>query len=192
MDTSASLLQRLKTSSNEDDWDALVSVYTPLIRGWIRRYSASTRDADDVVQEALAVVVRRLPEFERLRTGSFRSWLRTITVNCLRDSWRLRKFRPSGTGGSDFQDVLDQLADPASQLSQLWNEEHDQHVLKGLLDQIRPLIPDETWQAFRRVTVAGDPPDKVAEDLGITVNKVYIAKSRVMARLRELGQGLLE
>lgn len=192
METSASLLQRLRTSPDESDWARLVDLYTPLIRGWMRRYSTSQQDADDVVQEVMAVVVRKLPQFERERTGSFRNWLRQITVNCLRDSWRAKKYRPSGTGGSDFQQVLDQLADPQSQLSQLWNEEHDQHVLQSLLDQIRPSLPNETWQAFRRVSVDGESAELVAKELNITVNKVYIAKSRVMARLREIGKGLID
>lgn len=192
METSASLLERLRNSPDQADWNLLVELYTPLIRGWIRRYSASTRDADDVVQEVLAVVVRKLPFFERERTGSFRSWLRTISVNCLRDSWRARKFKPSATGGSDFQVVLEQMADPASELAQRWNDEHDRHVLRSLLEQIRPKLKDDMWQAFKRVSIDGVPAADVAKELNTTPNAVYIAKSRVMSQLRELGRGLID
>lgn len=192
METSVSLLERIRSSSNETDWSQLVELYSPLIRIWIRRYSSSQRDADDVVQEALSVVIRRLPDFERQRTGSFRSWLRSITVNCLRESWRTQRFRPVVPGGSNFQQVLTHLEDPHSELSQLWNDEHDQHVLQSLLVRLRPTLPEKTWQAFRRVAVSGEAVEAVAADLGMTVNSVYIARSRVMAKLRELGKGLID
>lgn len=192
METSASLLERLRTSPEQADWNLLVELYTPLIRGWLRRYSASNQDADDVVQEVLSVVVRKLPFFERERTGSFRSWLRTISVNCLRDSWKAKKFRPSAAGGSDFQNVLEQMADPASELAQRWNDEHDRHVLQSLLEQIRPKLKDEIWLAFKRLTIDGASAAEVAGELGTTTNAVYIAKSRVMSQLRELGRGLIE
>lgn len=192
METSASLLERLRSSPEEADWGQLLDLYTPLIRVWMRRYSSSQQDADDVVQDVLSVVIRKLPAFERQRTGSFRNWLRSITVNCLRDSWRANKFRPSATGGSDFRQILDQMEDPQSQLSQVWNKEHDQHVLRTLLDQVRPSVTEETWQVFKRVGVDGETAADVAEALGITVNSVYIAKSRVMSRIRELGRGLID
>ena len=192
METSTSLLERLQKSPDESDWSQLVEIYTPLIRGWLRRYSQYDQDADDVQQEVLSVVIRKLPLFERQRTGSFRNWLRTICVNCLRDSWRAKRFRPAATGGSDFRAVLEELEDPHSQLAQIWNQEHDQHVLQSLLQQIRPTLPNETWQAFQAVTVEGEGAADVAERLGMSVNSVYIAKSRVMARLREIGRGLIE
>ncbi len=192
METSASLLERLRNSPEQADWNLLVELYTPLIRGWLRRYSASNQDADDVVQEVLAVVIRKLPLFERERTGSFRSWLRTISVNCLRDSWRSKRFRPSAAGGSDFHMVLEQMADPASQLAQRWNDEHDRHVLRSLLEQIRPKLNDEMWLAFKRVSIDGAAAADVARELGTTTNAVYIAKSRVMSQLRELGRGFID
>lgn len=192
METSASLLQRLRSSPHDADWGQLVDLYTPLIRVWMRRYSSSQQDADDVLQEVLSVVIRKLPAFERQRTGSFRSWLRTITVNCLRDSWRANRFRPSAAGGSDFRQLLDQMEDPQSQLSQQWNQEHDQYVLRTLLDQVRPSLADDTWQAFKRVSVDGETAATVAQELGMTVNSVYIAKSRVMGKIRQLGEGLID
>jgi RNA polymerase sigma-70 factor (ECF subfamily) len=192
METSASLLERLRSSPHDADWGQLVELYTPLIRVWVRRYSSSQQDADDVVQEVLSVVVRKLSAFERQRTGSFRNWLRSITVNCLRDSWRANRFRPSATGGSDFRQILDQMEDPQSQLSELWTQQHDQYVLRTLLDQVRPSLADETWQAFKRVSVDGESAADVAAALGMTVNSVYIAKSRVMSKIRELGAGLID
>ncbi|MCA9010440.1 MAG: sigma-70 family RNA polymerase sigma factor [Planctomycetaceae bacterium] len=192
METSVSLLERIRSCGDPDDWQQLTELYTPLIRIWIRRYSSSQQEVEDVTQDVLAVVVRRLPDFARSRPGSFRTWLRTITVNCLRDSWKKKRLRPVVAGGSSFQQVLEQLSDPHSELSRLWNDEHDQHVLQSLLTRIRPTIPDQMWQSFFRVAMAGEAVDDVAEDLGVTVNSIYIARSRVMARLRAMGQELID
>ena len=190
METSPSLLDRLKSSPEDTDWEQLVSVYTPVIHGWLRRYSASAQDVDDVVQEVMSVVIRKLPLFERARLGSFRAWLRTITVNCLRESWRSKKFRPST--GSDFEQVLDFLGDPGSELSRIWDAEYDERVLQSLLGQVQSQMTDSTWEMFRRVAVEGESSESVAADLGVTVNALYIARSRVMTKLRTLGRGLME
>jgi RNA polymerase sigma-70 factor, ECF subfamily len=192
-ETSASLLDRLRLDPDAASWQRLVELYTPLIRGWLRRHTLPDQDADDVVQEVLSVVVRKLPQFERQpRTGAFRRWLRSITVNCLRDFWRAAQHRPRATGDSDFLQELDQLEDPNSALSRQWDAEHDRHVANRLLEMIRPDFEANTWQAFRRVALEGASPDQAAAELGVSVNAVFIAKSRVLGRLREEGKGLLD
>jgi RNA polymerase sigma-70 factor (ECF subfamily) len=192
-ETSASLLDRLRVAPDGDDWTRLVDLYTPLIRAWLARQGLPRQEADDLTQEVLTVLVRRLPDFERQpRPGAFRRWLRTITVNCLRDHWRASKVRPRATGDSDFRETLEQLEDPDSGLSRQWEQEHDQHVARQLLEQIRPRFEPTTWEAFRRFALLGEPADQVASALGLTPNAVFIAKSRVLARLREEGAGLLD
>ena len=190
MDTSASLLDRLKESPADADWEQLVSVYTPVIQGWLRRYSAPPQDMDDVVQDVLAVVIRKLPLFERARTGSFRAWLRTITANCLKESWRARKFRPAI--GGNFEQVIEALADPGSELSRIWDAEYEERVLHSLLGQVQNQVTETTWEMFRRVSIEGLATEAVAEDMGVSVNALYIARSRVMTRLRALGHGLMD
>jgi len=192
-DTSLSLLDRLRGSPDDDAWQRLVEIYTPLIRGWLRRFSAAPDDCDDLVQEVLAVLVRKLPEFQRdPRPGAFRRWLQGITVNCLRDAWRARRVRPAATGNSRFLEVLQQLQDPHSGLSRLWEEEHNRHVIGRLLDLIRPQFEPKTWRAFERVALDGITAEKVATELGISVNAVFIAKSRVLTNLRSAGRGLVD
>ena len=78
-----------------------MGVYEPLLRGWLRRKEVLGHDSDDLVQNVLAVVVRRMADFEHNgRPGAFRTWLRTITLNCLREYWREKKNSPPGVGGS--------------------------------------------------------------------------------------------
>lgn len=147
---------------------------------------------DDLTQDVLAVVVRELPQFEHnQRTGAFRRWLRTILVNRLRGFWRARQSRPTVVG-SDLGPVLEQLEDPASGLSQLWDREHDRHVMGRLLELIEPQVTPATWQAFRRVVLEGKNEEAVAAELGLTVNAVFIAKSRVLARLRHEAKELID
>lgn len=193
MDTSPSLLESLRDASDELAWNKLVDLYAPLIRGWLKRHGAATDDLDDVTQEVLTVVVRRFPEFRRQpRTGAFRSWLRAITANCLSDHWRRRNKQPSPVGGSDFAEVIEQLADPHSGISKLWDREHDEHVIRHLLARIRPDFSEQTWQAFQRFAMDGLSADEVAAELGVSANAVFIAKSRVMSSLRRQGEGLID
>ena len=193
MDTSVSFLDALQRTSDEEAWSRLVGLYSPLIRGWLKRQGAALEDLDDVVQEVLTVVFRRFPEFRREpRPGAFRAWLRTITVNCVRDHWRKKNKQPPGVGGSDFGEVIAQLEDPQSGLSAQWNREHDRHVIQYLLAEVRPGFTEQTWQAFQRFALDGLSADQVSQELEISVNAVFVAKSRVLSRLRQRGLGLID
>lgn len=145
-DTSVSLLERLQHAPDAEAWQRLVQIYTPLIRHWLQRYALAESDRDDLTQDVMAVVVRRLPQFEHnQRQGAFRNWLRTIVTHRLRDFWRAQRSRPQPTGGSDFLRLLEELEDPDSGLSQLWDREHDRHVAQKVLEQIEPHFEPTTW-----------------------------------------------
>jgi len=192
-ETSPSLLQRVQREGDDESWRELVELYLPLIRRWLRRHPLEAADADDLVQEVFGVVVRKLPGFEHnQRTGAFRAWLRTITVRCARDFWRSKNHRPDAKGGSEFLGMLDQLEDPNSEISRRWDREHDLHVTRKLLERLESAFAPQTWKAFQRVALDGSPADEVAEELGMTVNAVFIAKSRVLSRLRQEAAGLVE
>jgi RNA polymerase sigma-70 factor, ECF subfamily len=194
MQTSNTLLEGLQRRSSEVAWQRMVDLYSPLIRNWLKRYALMDQDSEDLVQEVLAIVVRKLPDFRRKpQIGSFRRWLRNITVNCLRDFWRAQRFRPrGGTSEEGFAGILDQLEDPESALSKFWDKEHDEYVTRRLLALIRPQFEAKTWLAFQRVALEGVSADQVAADLGLSVNAVFIAKSRVLHMLRKAGQGLID
>jgi RNA polymerase sigma-70 factor (ECF subfamily) len=192
-ETSATLLERLIDRSDSVAWRRLVDLYSPLIDGWLRRHGILAEDAEDLTQEILEVVVREVGRFRHNgRVGAFRTWLRTITINCLRQSWRSRRSRVQATGSPDITGVLDQLEDPASGLSRLWDRDHDQHVLKRLLELIEPDFQPATWRAFQRQAIDGVSAEIVAAELGLTVNAVLIAKSRVLSHLRRNAQGLVD
>jgi RNA polymerase sigma-70 factor, ECF subfamily len=183
--TSTSLLDQARGRC-AGAWERLVALYTPLLEAWLTAAGLQRADCEDLRQRVLLILVRQLPDFEHNgRPGAFRAWLRGITVNLLREFWRSR---PAPEAGS----VLEQLSDPDARLSRQWDEEHDRHVLQALMRLVRPEFTDTTWQAFRRLALDGAAARDVAAELGLSVNAVLIARSRVLARLRQEGRGLVD
>jgi RNA polymerase sigma factor (sigma-70 family) len=133
------------------NWQHFVRRYQRLLYGWLRRSGLPHPDADDVVQEVLAVVARKLPAFRHSRRcGAFRTWLRAILVNRLREFRRARRFAIAGN--SPLLDQLaDQLAESHCRLTQLLNREHDMHVIQTILELIEPEFRPQTWRVL--------PPD---------------------------------
>lgn len=187
--TSHTLLQRLRQGGDDAAWERLVRLYTPLIRAWLRRHLPQPDDVDEVTQQVFQVVFEKMPAFEHAgRAGSFRAWLRGICVNRVRMFWREI---PPGCRGPDPEPVLRQLEDPHSDLSRHWDREHDEHVVRALLEQIEGEFKPTTWRAFQLLVLGGCAPEAVAAEVGISVNAVYIAKSHVLRRLREEAAGLV-
>jgi RNA polymerase sigma-70 factor (ECF subfamily) len=192
-ETSLSLLNRLRRSPESDSWDRLVELYAPLIRAWLRKYDVQESDAEDLVQEVLLAVSKDVGRFEHAgQPGAFRGWLKAILVNRLRKFWRARDRSPQVRGGSNMGARLAQLDDPSSEMSQIWNHEHDQYVLRQLLALAEPHFARHTWTAFCRVALDGAKADVVAQEMGISRNAVIIAKCRVLSRLRQESEGLIE
>jgi RNA polymerase sigma-70 factor (ECF subfamily) len=184
--TSLSLLDRLKDPADQEAWARLDRVYTGLLRAWFAAAGVQPGDRDDLTRNALVVVLRRVKDFQPSgRPGAFRAWLRSIATNVLREHWRAR---PAPQADS----VLAELADPASGLSRVWDADHERHVLEGLLDLARRECTESAWRAFRRAGFDGVPALQVADELGMSVNAVLIAKSRVLRRLKELAAGMLD
>ncbi len=179
--TASSLLVRLRERADHDAWGRLHALYSPLLHDWCRRYGVPAQDAEDLVQEVFQALVQEMPDFEYDRDkGNFRGWLRTVLVNRLRHYRRSQRFAGQG---EFFDRLLDQLADERGGLSDVWNKEHDHHVLSRLLEMIRQEFEEATWAAFHAVAVEGETVSAVAERLGKTPNAVRVAKSRVLARL---------
>jgi RNA polymerase sigma-70 factor (ECF subfamily) len=185
-DTSLSLLEQLRDGEASEAWNRLVTLYTSLLQTWFRSAGLQPADRDDLTQRVLEVIFRQMPDFEYSgRPGAFRAWLRGIAVNLLREHWRRRKTPDSAS-------VLDELVDPRSHLSQLWDRAHDRHILHGLLDVVRAEFAETTWKAFCRLALDRAPAREVAAELDTTVNAVLISKSRVLARLREEARELID
>lgn len=192
METRVSLLQRV-TGGSEEAWAELAEIYRPLVAGWLRRYSLGADDAEDLSQEVMSILVRRLEEFDHNgRIGAFRSWLRQVTANRATEFLRRVQRRPASIGGSSFHDMLGQLKDPGSETSRLFDHEHDMHLLAKLLVRVSSEFKEVTMKIFRQHVLLGRDANDLAKELGVTPHAVYMAKSRILRRLRQLAPGLLE
>ena len=193
--TSSSLLERIK-ACEQDAWVRLVQLYSPLIYAWCRQFGLQAADAADVGQEVFRAVARKISDFRRDRPGdSFRAWLRTITRNRVRDHFSALAVRAQGHGGSDAQIQLQQI--PANIETDSAVSSEADNLEAGLLyrramDLIRSEFEDRSWQAFWSVVVEEQSPDSVAERLGLSRNAVYLAKSRILRRLRAEFNGLID
>lgn len=177
---------RLK-AQDKAAWSRLANLYGPLVYGWCRRRGLQDDDAADVVQEVFRAVAVNIASFQ---PGSFRGWLWTITRSKLMDHFRKDKQRPQAIGGSDAQASLQQIPET---LDESASESGPRSALvRRALDMIRPDFEDASWQAFWRVVMEDQAPAEVAKQLGVSANAVYIARSRVLRRLRdELGEDFL-
>jgi RNA polymerase sigma-70 factor, ECF subfamily len=183
--TSVSLLDRLKAAKPDaSDWARLQGIYLPLIERWLSRVPGLGDESADLAQEVLIIVFRQVPRFDRRREGSFRAWLRQVTVNEVR-RYRAKQRRRPTVGFDPTGDFLERLADQAGELAREWDRDHDAHVVQKLLALVEHDFSPTTWDAFRRFGIEGVPAARVAEELGLSENAVILAKSRVFKRLRE-------
>jgi RNA polymerase sigma-70 factor (ECF subfamily) len=184
--TRASLLVRLRNAQDEAAWAEFVQLYVPLLYRFLRRKGLQDADVADLSQEVLGAVagaVRRL-EYDP-RKGAFRSWLFTIVRRRL-SNWRDRQATQTrGSGDSAVHQLLEQSAADADVESE-WETEWQRRVFAWACEQVRPQVRGNAWQAFWQTAVEGRSGKEVAADLGISVSAVYLARSRVFARLRKL------
>jgi RNA polymerase sigma-70 factor (ECF subfamily) len=190
--TRQSILQQAKTGA-APAWERLTDLYRPLIADWAKRHTTVQQDAEDLAQEILLQIARYLPNFQHNgRPGAFRAWLRTLAVHCTSEFWSTRHHQQQGTGGSAMQAILQELQDPHCALTKSWEHEHDMCVMNRLLEQVAVEFEPESMTIFRRQALDGVKAEDVAAELGVSVASAYSTKSRVLKRLRQLSDGLLD
>jgi RNA polymerase sigma-70 factor (ECF subfamily) len=189
--TRASLLIRIRDQGDHAAWSQFVDVYQPLIHGFARKHGLQEADAADLTQEVLRAVARAA---ERLdydpRRGSFRGWLFTVVRNKLRDFLDAQRRQVQGSGDTGVQRSLNEQPAPADAPEEEWERAYERRLFTWAAEQVRAGVQASTWQAFWQTAVEGKSGQEVAQALGISVAAVYLAKSRVMARLKELIQQL--
>jgi RNA polymerase sigma-70 factor (ECF subfamily) len=184
--TPVSLLERLRSPGDTAAWERFVHIYTPLLHRWLQRAGASPDAAADLLQDVFVRLLGLLPTFRRDPGGSFRAWLHALVLNRWRD--HCRKRRPVGL--PDGEGLTDPAAGAPDEVCAA--EEHRAYVLGRVLGLVRRDYPAPTWQGFWRTVVEGEPVAQVARDLGLTPNALYLARGRILRRLREELAGLLD
>jgi RNA polymerase sigma-70 factor (ECF subfamily) len=185
--TSPSLLERLRYPGEEKAWDQFVTLYSPLLYRWARGRGLQEADAGDLVQDVLVRLVRKLPEFRYDPGKSFRAWLRTVALNCWRDRERQRAGRPNereadGPGIPLAPDDTEVFAD----------EEYRGYLVRRALELMQAEFRPTTWKACWENVVSGKTAAEVGVELGLSPGAVYVARSRVLARLRKELRDLLD
>jgi RNA polymerase sigma-70 factor (ECF subfamily) len=185
--TSASLLERLRLPTDQAAWERFVQLYTPLLYYWARHLGLQPNAAADLVQDVLTALVQKLPEFVYDRDKSFRNWLRTLTLNRWRNNRRRRAVPVLDAPVGD-------LADPAGPdpVDAFAEAEYRKQLVGRVLELMRAEFQPGTWKACWEHVVSGRSAADVAAELGISPGAVYVAKCRVLRRLRQELKGLLD
>jgi RNA polymerase sigma-70 factor (ECF subfamily) len=182
--TRPSLLVGIRDARDGPAWAQFVEVYAPLVYGFARKHELQDADAADLTQEVLRAVAGAAGDFaydpER---GSFRGWLFTLIRNTLRNFLASAQRRGRGSGDTAMHDMLAQQPAPKEE-SDFWEREHERRLFAWAAERVRREVHATTWDAFWQTAVEGKDPREVAEQVGMTVANVYLAKSRVMARLK--------
>jgi RNA polymerase sigma-70 factor (ECF subfamily) len=185
--TSVTLLDKVRQPTNQEAWQRFVSLYTPLLYGCASRLGLPEPDTADLVQEVFAMLLGKLCDFRYDPQRSFRAWLRTVLHNKWRELKRGRVPEPV----DPQQGVLADLAEAESD-DGLDEAEYRQQLVARGLELVRGDFEGATWTAWSEYAVAGRPAAEVARELGLSTHAVYLAKARVLRRLREELAGLLD
>lgn len=185
--TSVSLLRRLRQPDQEAAWQQFVDLYAPPIFHWGKNQGLTPTDAADLLQEVLVILVAKLPEFEYDPQRRFRGWLRTITINKAKDFHRRNAARPI----SGYEETIQNVT-VANNVDLFDEAEYHSFLVNRALELMRAEFREETWQACWKQIVEGRGAADVAQELGVPLNVAYLAKSRVLGRLREELDGLMD
>jgi RNA polymerase sigma factor (sigma-70 family) len=190
--TRASLLVRLRDPGDEDAWREFVDLYAPLVYGYARKQGLQDADAADLCQETLGAVAGAIGRLEYdPQHGLFRNWLFTVVRRKLSSWRRAERHRPQGSHDATSQQRLQQCAAPQTMEAE-WETEWQRSLFAWACEQVRRDVTAITWQAFWRTAIDGQSSKQVAADLDLTVAAVYVARSRVLARLKHCIQSAQE
>lgn len=183
-DTRDSLIFRLANPDDASAWQLFLTIYEPMLYRLARRWGLQDADAHDLVQEVLLAVSRSIESYERREgAGGFRSWLAQIARHKFADLLTRRKKQAVGSGQTDVHLWLSQLPDKSAGTSR-WDLELRRELFQWAADVVCRASQERTWEAFRRTAIEGQPIGVVAEQLGLSAGQVYLARSRVMSRIR--------
>jgi RNA polymerase sigma-70 factor (ECF subfamily) len=185
--TRHSLLVRLCDARDDDAWAQFIELYAPLVYGFARKHGLQDADAADLTQDVLQAVAAGIQKLDYDPSrGTFRGWLFTVVRNKLRKLVSARQRPGRGTGDPDAQQLLQELPARDEDPAAWWDEEYERCVFFWAAEKVRGAFQPSTWQAFWQTAVEGKTGPEVARQLGLSVAAVYLAKGRVMTRLREL------
>jgi RNA polymerase sigma-70 factor, ECF subfamily len=191
-ETRESLLIRLANADDALAWDEFVAIYRPMILRLGLRMGLQASDSEDMTQRVLMAVSRAIGAWKKDSTrGGFRAWLRAITRNAIINTFQ-RSPISVAVGGSQFLELCHGVQSPSTQL-ELWIEdEHERSVLRLALSRVQSKVSASTWRAFEMKAMLDCPVQVAADELELSVGKIYGAKGRVLKMLQQEVAKLLK
>lgn len=186
--TRESLIARLPDHADSAAWQEFVDLYEPLIYGIGRRHGLQPNDAKDLVQEVLTAVAGSISRFEAdSKRGRFRSWLFRVARNQALIQLRKLTRQPATVGEVEVEVAINAQSSSAETE---FDAAYRRRAFRWAARRVREVVKPNTWDCFARTAINGESPSSVAEDLGLDIGAVYLARSRVMARLRRMVEGV--
>lgn len=184
------MLVQLRTGSNHSAWQEFVKLYGPVIYGFARKRGLQDADAADLMQDVMRSVSAAISRLDYDRNqGTFRGWLFTITRNKIFNFLSARRIRPQGTGDSATNRILNSHPDDQDG-SAAWEMDYQRRLASLAMEQIKSEFQEKTWRAFWLTSVEGAAAAEVSKQLKLSPGAIYVAKSRVLARLKEVVETL--
>jgi len=181
--THVTLLERLSAGVDSSAWWEFHDRYAELIRGFARRQGQQPSDCDDIVQEVLLTLSRSMGGFEYDPTrGKFRSYLKTLTLRAI---FRSQRQKPAPGGLEEIEEHVKHATENPT-IECYWEDEWRQHHIRRAMRRLEPEFQEKDRMAFTLYAMKGRPAREAAETLGISVDQVYQAKSRILRRLSEM------
>ncbi len=194
--TRQSLLSRLKDWDDQDSWKEFFDTYWKLVYGVAIKSGLSDAEAQDVVQETVLSVAKKMHQFKYdPATGSFKNWLLLITRRRIADHLR-RIYREPAKHEHDPKadetsrtSTIERIPGEAA-IEVIWDEEWHKNLLDAAIKRVRHQVDPKQFQIFDSYVLKQWPVKDVKQTLGVSATQVYLAKHRISSLIKKEIQKL--